>query len=96
MSSAVICTFPKEKQSDVIKICSITYKVYNDSSTQCGLETLRQPLHKKQSAESISDTVTIGLPFAHRHGIHCFIIMASNGTYTALVQGAFSLGTILL
>ena len=93
LASAVTCTFLSEKQSDVVKTCSITYKAYNDTKVQCELKALLQPQHEIQSAESLSNTVTIGLPFLRNHGIlYCFIVVASNGTHTALVQGRFSQG----
>lgn len=59
-------------------------------SNECGIHNL-QSSSIKLSAQNISNTVTIGIPFVNfindGGNMHCFVANASNGTYAASVQG---------
>lgn len=90
ISGTAVCNFLNQHE-DNMKSCSI---VYNHSET-CGIKVLDLS-SVMQSAENISNTVIVGLPFLKHlngnDGMYCFVATASNGTYTVMVQGKFSSG----
>ena len=99
MSGAVICTFLNQRgggSSSAIKSCSI---VYNQSET-CEVDDMLRLSPIRQIAQDRSDVVTIGLPFVNRlrgsRGSYCFVVNATNGTYTAMVRGTFDTGIVFI
>ena len=94
ISTSVTCTFLNQEESST-KTCSITYY----QSDSCGLDELPS-LPIKQSAQNVSNTITIGIPFINQlrgdDGAYCFIVSANNGTHAATVQGTLNRGIIIL
>ena len=90
----VICAFLNQQGSSV-KTCSVIY-VFSET---CVIgDTLRLAQQMKQTAQSISNTVMIGLPISHTSNNQningCFIATATNGTFTAMIQGSFKTGAV--
>ena len=95
MSAAVTCDFQQSTSSSATKTCSI---VYNQSET-CEVDDTLRLSQVRQIAEDTSDSVTIGLPFVNRRlstsgarQSYCFVVNATNGTYTAMIRGTFNTG----
>ena len=92
MSAAVICNFQQSTSSSATKTCSI---VYNQSET-CEVDDTLRLSQVRQIAQDTSDSVTIGLPFVSRlsgaRQSYCFVVNATNGTYTAMIRGTFNTG----
>ena len=50
-----------------------------------------------QASRSLSNSVTIGLPLEQdTEQDYCFSVTASNGTFTAIVEGTFKTGIIFM
>ena len=99
MSTAVTCTFLSSQQSNgglTTKTCSI---MYNQSET-CEVDDTLRLSQVRQIAQNTSDTVTIGLPYINRlrggRDSYCFVVNATNGTYTAMIRGTFSTGNVFI
>ena len=93
MSAAVTCSFQQSTAGgSAIKTCSI---VYNQSEGCLVDDTLRLS-QDQQIAQHTSDSVIIGLPFVNRlrsgRQSYCFVVNATNGTYTAMIRGTFNTG----
>ena len=77
-----------------MKTCSIMYY----QSDTCGLGDELPSLATKQSAQNVSNTVTIGIPFINQlrsgDGPYCFIVSAGNGTHEAMIQGTLNRGML--
>ena len=73
--------------------------MYHQSET-CEVDDTLSLSQIRQTAQNTSDTVTIGLPFInHVRGgrdSYCFVINATNGTYTVMIRGTFSTGNIYI
>lgn len=82
-SYRVTCTFLYPKLSNINKnYCSI---LYGQLGGNC--RTL------SQASSKLSDIVTIGLPLEEDLEMeYCFSVTASNGTFTAIVEGTFKVG----
>ena len=87
-SSSVICKFINQ-EANHLKSCTITYGPGEncDNLSNHGL---------RSDTTSTSDSVVIHLPgLAQARGmVYCYTITASNGTFTAMVMGAFSTGIL--
>ena len=77
----VVCVFFNQ-QSNREKLCSIEYgPVGGDCRTS------------SQASRSLSNSVTVGLPLEQdTEQDYCFSVTASNGTFTAIVEGTFKTG----
>jgi hypothetical protein len=69
--------------------------VYNQSET-CEVDDTLRLSQVRQIAQDTSDLVIIGLPFVNHlrsdRQSHCFVVNATNGTYTAMIRGTFNTG----
>ena len=82
-SYSVVCTFINQK-SDVQKTCSITYgPVGGNCNTS------------KQTSQTLAnDIVIVGLPLEEIEQEYCFSVTATNGSFTAIVEGTFKNGEV--
>lgn len=95
MSSVVSCRFLNQ-QDRTLKSCSIMY----NRSESCRVDDALHLSRFRQISQDTSNTVVIGLPFVkqldgNRTGTFCFVVSATNATYTAMISGAFNIGNVL-
>ena len=86
LSSAVICKFI-EDQDDNMKSCTIAYGPGEACDNLAG--------HGLASDTTVkSESVVINLPvLSQNSGMeYCYVVTASNGSFTAMVKGTFSTG----
>ena len=79
----VVCTFHNQQNSVKENTCSILYGPVMISSN-CN--------SSRQSNRSFSDSVVIGLPLEDIEQDYCFNVTASNGPFTAIIEGTFKKG----
>ena len=69
--------------------------MYNQSET-CEVDDTLRLSQVRQIAQDTSDSVIIGLPFVNGlrsdRQSYCFVVNATNGTYTAMIRGTFNTG----
>ena len=89
----VTCAFLNQQGSSV-KTCSVVY-AFNETC-MIGDNIMLLLAQMKQTAQSVSNTVMVGLPISHTFNNHsgCFIATATNSTFTAIIQGSFNTGAL--
>ena len=82
----------------MLKTCSIIY----NNSKPCSSLLISHHIHfRRQYSESLSNVVVVGLPFVPHLDLnggreYCFVASANNGTHTALIQGSYTQGILIL
>ena len=89
LSSAVICKFT-EDQGNNIKSCTII--AYGPGEACDNLSSLTHGLASDTTVSS--DSVVINLPVLSQSSVmeYCYVVTASNDSFTAMVKGTFSTG----
>ena len=87
--SRILCSFINQSErGNIINTCSIVYG-YSHDQENCTSRAL--------SSYSDSNVVVIGIPLSNQQPTQqrnsCFTVTASNGTFTAKVEGKFIRGT---
>ena len=86
-AKSVTCSFSQQKENSD-KYCSIEYGLSRENCR------LAQNEIKQQSNSSTTDNVLIVFPFNEQfqpQEEYCFTVTASNGTFTALIEGTIAL-----
>ena len=97
MSAAVICNFRQSSANggSTTKMCSIVY----EQTETCEVDDTLRLSQVRKFAQDTSNSVIIGFPFVNRlssdRQTYCFVVNATNGTYTAMIRGTFNTGTII-
>ena len=82
-SYSVVCTFLNQNNG-VEKTCSITYGPVGGNCKT----------FKQTSQTLANDIVIVGLPLEEIEQEYCFSVRASNGSFTAIVEGTFKNGNL--
>ena len=72
----VVCFFPNEQNSQIEKSCEIVYRLCQQKNMTFQMVGIR----------SSSNTVIIDLPIHLQSDGYCYVINASNGSFTVLVK----------